>query len=236
MLKRIFHSMFLSIALLFCTSVGVLAQIDKPSSRFTISVFYNPSVNTYSVYGDTNLGSNATVKSHTGHNYGILSSYMLSSRLSIQTGISISDFGYDMEYSGRFYANGLYRYNVGYIEIPLEFKMIVTSPAKRIRVIPSIGGFIAFLTKDKRGSPEFVSGTTQINLENFDNFDQYAPLLGGLNIGCAVSYSYTNRIVFEFQPITKFFFNKNTYTFFSGDNEWTHISSTGFRFSIAYKL
>jgi hypothetical protein len=234
--KHNFCSIFLMTVSILCFSISVLAQIDKPSSRFTISVFYNPSVNTYSVYGDTNLGSNATVKSHTGHNYGILSSYMLSSRLSIQTGISISDFGYDMEYSGRFYANGLYRYNVGYIEIPLEFKMIVTSPAKRIRVIPSIGGFIAFLTKDKRGSPEFVSGTTQISLENFDNFDQYAPLLGGLNIGCALSYSYSQKIVFEFQPITKIFFGQNTYAFTSGDNEWTHISSTGFRFSIAYKL
>ena len=111
--KHNFCSIFLMTVSILCFSISVLAQIDKSSSRFTISVFYNPSVNTYSVYGDTNLGSNATVKSHTGHNYGILSSYMLSSRLSIQTGISISDFGYDMEYSGRFYANGLYRYNVG---------------------------------------------------------------------------------------------------------------------------
>jgi hypothetical protein len=233
---RLNRFLLFSLLMVVFVSSKVSGQIAKPDSRFTIGAFYNPSVNSYSVYGDTNYGSDAIVKSHTGHNYGILGSYKMSKRLSIQSGVGISDFGYEMQYSGKYYANGLYRYKVGYIEVPLEFKMIVTSPTKRLKVVGSVGGFIAFLTKDKRGSPEFISGTTQINLMNFDNFDQYTPILGGVNVGVALSYSYTNRIIFEVQPITKIFFGKNTYSFLAGDNEWTHISSTGFRVSVNYKL
>ena len=227
---------------LFCFTLIIIfteqasAQMDNPSSRFAIGIFYNPSVNTYSVYGDTNYGSDAAVKSHTGHNYGILGSYKLSTRWSLQSGLGISDFGYEMQYSGRGYPTGLYRFKVGYIEVPLEFRMIVTSPVKRVKLICSIGAFIAFLTKDKRGSPEFVSGTTQINLTNFDNFSIYAPTLGGVNIGAALSYSYSKKIEFEFQPVAKIFFGKNTYSSIPGDDQWTHISSMGFRFSIGYKI
>jgi hypothetical protein len=114
--------------------------------------------------------------------------------------------------------------------------MILTSPVKRLRLIGSFGGFIAFLTKDKRGSPEFISGTTQINLTNFDNFSIYAPILGGLNIGAGLSYSYSNKVEFEFQPVAKLFFGKNTYSPIPGDDEWTNISSNGIRISINYKL
>jgi Outer membrane protein beta-barrel domain len=212
----------------------LFGQIQKQDSRFTLSIFYNPSENRYSIYGETNLGSYATVKSHIGHNYGILSSYKMTKRMGIQSGVGISDFGYEMEYSGPYYPKGLYRYNVGYVEVPLEFRMIVTSPTKRLKLIGSIGGFIAFLTKSKGGNPEYLSGTTQIDLKNLDNFDLYAPILGGLNIGAALSYSYTNKISIEFQPILKVFFNRNTYSFISGDNEWTHIASTGVRLSVNY--
>lgn len=223
-------------ALLLLSTEQAPAQMGNPSSRFAIGIFYNPSINTYSVYGDTNYGSDAIVKNHTGHNYGILSNYNLSKRWSVQSGVGVSDFGYEMQYSGRGYPNGLYRFKVGYIEVPLEFRMIVTSPVKRLKVIGSIGGFIAFLTKDKRGSPEFISGTTQINLTNFDNFSIYAPILGGLNIGAVLSYSYSNRVEFEFQPVAKIFSGKNTYSSIPGDDQWTHISSIGFRFSIVYKI
>jgi hypothetical protein len=228
--------LFLSLSMIATACPELSGQIAKQESRFTIGAFYNPSVNTYSVFGDANYGNDALVKSHTGHNYGILSSYKMSKRISAQSGVGISDFGYEMEYSGRYYSNGLYRYNVGYIEVPLEFRIIATPLVKRLKVVGSIGGFIAFLTKSKRGNPEFISGTTQINLTNFDNFSVYAPTIGGLNIGVALSYHYTDKIILEFQPITKIFFGKNTYSPLPGDNEWTHISSTGFRISINYKL
>jgi hypothetical protein len=231
---KLYHLFFITLLVSLVFPNELFGQTQKQDSRFTLGVFYNPSVNTYNVYGDTNYGSDAIVKNHTGHNYGILSSYKITKRLSIQSGVGISDFGYDMEYSGRYYANGLYRYNVGYIEVPIEFKIIVTSPVKRIKLIASLGTFVAFLTKDKRGSPEYISGTTQTNLTNFDNFSIYAPILGGINVGAALSYSYSDKISFEFQPMGKIFFDKNTYSSIPGDNQWTHISTTGVRLSVNY--
>jgi hypothetical protein len=233
---KLYHLFFITLLVSLVFPNELFGQTQKQDSRFTIGAFYNPSENTYTIYGKTNYGSDAIVKSHTGHNYGILSSYKLTKILNIQSGVGLSDFGYEMEYSGPYYPKGLYRYNVGYVEVPLEFRMIVTSPTKRLKLIGAIGGFIAFLTKNKGGNPEYLSGTTQIDLKNLDNFDLYAPILGGLNIGAALSYSYSDKINFEFQPTIKVFFNRNTYSYVSGVNEWTHISSTGFRLSINYKL
>lgn len=203
-------------------------------SKWKVGLYFEAVENRYSVFGDTNYGLNALTKSHLAYNFGIDVKYSLDSRICLQSGIGLSDLGYDLEYFGSGYPRGTYIHKVIYLDLPIGVQLFLSKAQKRFNFFVSGGGVVSFLNGKEK--PSLVSGSTTLNLSNFDNFDKYAPILYSTFIGIGVTYNYSSKISIEVLPIFRFSLNKNTQGYISSDNEWTKFQSSGLRFSIKYKL
>jgi hypothetical protein len=212
--------------------LGCFAQ--EKNSRWRVGLYFEAVENRYSVFGDTNYGSNAITKSHGAYNFGTEVRYALTSWVSLQSGIGLSDLGYDLEYLGSGYPRGTYVHRVTYLDLPIGVQLFFSKTQKHFNFFASAGGVVSFLNGKEK--PYLLNGTTALNLSNFDNFDEYAPILYNALIGIGILYNYSTRVSIEVLPIFRFSLNKNTYGYISSDSEWTKFQSSGVKLSIRYKL
>jgi hypothetical protein len=233
-MKMNFLKLFLSfLVLLILNSVAHGQDSPRKSSRWSIGFVYNRAQNTYNIFEETKYGNFAVVKSHTAHNFGLNSSYQLSNHFSFRAGVGLGDYGYDMEYSGGGFDKGLYKYDVSYLDIPVDL-CYVLNPSGTIQFIISTGFSPSFFLY--KHYPYYATGHVQIKNKYFDNFDLYSKVLFGLNAGMGVKYNYSRKVSLAILPFGKIVLNKNTFSSIPGDNEWTHFSSIGFRIDLAYKF
>jgi hypothetical protein len=145
----------------------------------------------------TNLHSNdfADNSLKAGFNAGIFAKIPVTPGFSVQPELLYSVKGNKSDYNNFIEGNGQYRYNLGYIELPL---LAVVNLAKNFSLHG--GGYAAYLTnadiKDVNNNGN-INGITELNANNFNRWD--FGLAGGaafdienFTIGARYNYGLTN--------------------------------------------
>jgi hypothetical protein len=130
-----------------------------------------------------------------GFNAGIFAKLPVTSGFSIQPELLYSTKGAKENYSNFVQGNGEYRFNLGYIELPV---LAVVNLAKNFNI--HAGGYAAYLVGanvknvDNHGT---ITGATELNADNFNRWD--FGIAGGLGfdvenftIGARYNYGLTN--------------------------------------------
>jgi hypothetical protein len=229
-INKSFFILFLLLLIAVDSSQG---QKLKQTFKYGVDFFYYPALNTYHISRDTQLGNLAIVKPHLAHNFGIVGFLKMNNRFIFKAGLGLSDYGYEMEYSGQILPIGLYKMKVNYLDVPLELHFALNS--KSVIEITAFAGFSpAFLLY--KSYPYYATGGSQLRNKYFDNFDLYTKVLCGLNIGATLKYNYSRRIALTLQPMQRWVTNKNTYSSIQGDDKWSHFSSLGLRILLSINL
>src|SRR4029077_18544583 len=145
----------------------------------------------------TNLHSDDFSDSHlkAGFNVGIFSKIPVTPGFSIQPELLYSLKGSKSDYNNFIQGSGEYRFNLGYVELPL---LAVVNLTKNFSI--HAGGYGAYLTnaeiKDVNNNGH-INGITDLNADNFNRWD--FGLAGGLGfdienfmIGARYNYGLTN--------------------------------------------
>jgi len=159
-------ALLFSIALLVIFST-VRAQEQQTSSESALSTKFG-------IKGGlnlTNLHSNDFSDSHlkAGFNAGIFSKIPITPGFSIQPELLYSVKGNKSDYNNFVEGSGEYRFNLGYVELPL---LAVVNLAKNFSIHG--GGYAAYLTnadiKDVNNNGN-INGISDLNADNFNRWD-----------------------------------------------------------------
>jgi hypothetical protein len=188
---RIIVLLFLTIFLVFFSTVKAQEQKTSEESALSTKFGIKGGLNL------TNLHSDDFANDHlkAGFNVGIFSKIPVTPGFSIQPELLYSLKGSKSDYNNALQGSGQYRFNLGYIELPL---LAVVNLTKNFNI--HAGGYGAYLTnvniKDVNNQGN-VNGITEVNADNFNRWD--FGLAGGIGfdienfmMGARYNYGLTN--------------------------------------------
>jgi hypothetical protein len=188
---KIIALLFLTIFLVFFSTVKAQEQKTSEESGLSTKFGIKAGLNL------TNLHSDDFADDHlkAGFNAGIFSKIPVTPGFSIQPELLYSVKGSKSDYNNVVQGSGQYRFNLGYIELPL---LAVVNLTKNFNI--HAGGYAAYLTnvnvKDVNSQGN-VNGITEENADNFNRWD--FGLAGGIGfdienfmMGARYNYGLTN--------------------------------------------
>ena len=188
---KIIALLFLTIFLVFFSTVKAQEQKTSEESALSTKFGIKGGLNL------TNLHSDDFANDHlkAGFNVGIFSKIPVTPGFSIQPELLYSLKGSKSDYNNVVQGSGQYRFNLGYIELPL---LAVVNLTKNFNI--HAGGYGAYLTnvniKDVNNQGN-VNGITEVNADNFNRWD--FGLAGGIGfdvenftMGARYNYGLTN--------------------------------------------
>jgi hypothetical protein len=183
--------LFLTIFLVFFSTVKAQEQKTSEESALSTKFGIKGGLNL------TNLHSDDFANDHlkAGFNAGIFSKIPVTPGFSIQPELLYSLKGSKSDYNNALQGSGQYRFNLGYIELPL---LAVVNLTKNFNI--HAGAYGAYLTnvnvKDVNNQGN-VNGITEVNADNFNRWD--FGLAGGIGfdienfmMGARYNYGLTN--------------------------------------------